>query len=86
MAAKLAVGATRDRDCLPHPGAPAVLSRHRTLLAVMTATEGDVPPHWAVTFQVQDADATAARALELGGSLLMPPTDAPGFRREPARR
>lgn len=50
------------------------------VVAVMTATEGDIPPHWAVNFQVEDADATAARALELGGSLLMAPTDAPGFR------
>ena len=36
----------------------------------------DVPPHWSVTFAVDDADATAARAEELGGALLAPPMDA----------
>jgi predicted enzyme related to lactoylglutathione lyase len=39
-----------------------------------------VPPHWAVNVQVSDADAVSRRVVELGGSLLMPPTDAPGFR------
>ena len=36
----------------------------------------DVPPHWSVTFAVDDADATAARAEELGGTLVAPPMDA----------
>jgi predicted enzyme related to lactoylglutathione lyase len=36
----------------------------------------DVPPHWSVTFAVDDADATAARAQELGGTLMAPPMDA----------
>jgi uncharacterized protein len=36
----------------------------------------DVPPHWSVTFAVDDADATAARATELGGALLAGPLDA----------
>jgi uncharacterized protein len=36
----------------------------------------DVPPHWSVTFAVDDADATAARAEELGGALVAPPMDA----------
>ena len=39
-----------------------------------------VPPHWAVNVKVSDVDDLAARAVELGGSMLMPPTDAPGFR------
>lgn len=39
-----------------------------------------VPPHWAVNVQVADADRLAARVIELGGSMLMPPTDAPGYR------
>jgi len=39
-----------------------------------------VPPHWAVNVQVSDTDALAARVVKLGGSMLMPPTDAPGFR------
>jgi uncharacterized protein len=36
----------------------------------------DVPPHWSVTFAVDDTDATASRAEELGGTLMAPPMDA----------
>jgi predicted enzyme related to lactoylglutathione lyase len=36
----------------------------------------DVPSHWSVTFAVDDADGTAARAEELGGTLVVPPMDA----------
>jgi predicted enzyme related to lactoylglutathione lyase len=36
----------------------------------------DVPPHWSVTFTVDDTDATAARAAELGGRVAVPPFDA----------
>jgi predicted enzyme related to lactoylglutathione lyase len=36
-----------------------------------------VPSHWSIYFQVTDADATAARAVELGGSVEMPPEDSP---------
>jgi uncharacterized protein len=40
----------------------------------------DTPAHWDVTFGVADADATAARAAELGGTVLVPPFDAPWIR------
>jgi predicted enzyme related to lactoylglutathione lyase len=40
----------------------------------------DTPPHWSVTFAVEDADATAARATELGGTLAVSPLDAPWVR------
>jgi predicted enzyme related to lactoylglutathione lyase len=40
----------------------------------------DVPAHWSVTFGVDDADATAAKSEELGGKVLVPPTDAPWVR------
>jgi predicted enzyme related to lactoylglutathione lyase len=47
---------------------------------VMDATgflpEG-TPGSWSVYFQVTDADATAARALELGGRVENPPHDTP---------
>jgi uncharacterized protein len=36
----------------------------------------DVPPHWSVTFLVDDADASAARAERLGGTIVVPPMDA----------
>jgi predicted enzyme related to lactoylglutathione lyase len=40
----------------------------------------DVEPHWGVTFAVDDADAVAARAAELGGTVVVPPFDAPWVR------
>jgi uncharacterized protein len=40
----------------------------------------DTPPHWSVTFSVADTDATAARANELGGKVIVPPFDAPWSR------
>ena len=35
------------------------------------------PSHWHVYFAVADADATAAKAAELGGTVLVPPFDIP---------
>jgi hypothetical protein len=40
----------------------------------------DTPPHWSVTFAVDDADAIAERAAELGGKVIAPPFDAPWVR------
>ncbi len=40
----------------------------------------DTPPHWTVTFAVDDADAAAAKAAELGGRVIVPPFDAPWSR------
>jgi len=39
------------------------------------------PPHWGVYVTVDDVDATAARAEELGGKIHMPPTDIPNVGR-----
>ena len=36
-----------------------------------------IPPHWRVYFAVADCDAAAARAAELGGSVLRQPEDMP---------
>ena len=35
------------------------------------------PNHWHVYFGTDDADATAAKAAELGGSVIVPPFDTP---------
>jgi predicted enzyme related to lactoylglutathione lyase len=40
----------------------------------------DTPAHWSVSFAVDDADATAAKAAELGGKVIVPPFDAPWVR------
>jgi uncharacterized protein len=37
----------------------------------------ETPAHWSVTFATADADATAAKATELGGKVIVPPFDAP---------
>jgi uncharacterized protein len=42
--------------------------------------EPDTPPHWSVTFGVDDADATAAKATELGGKVIAGPLDVPWSR------
>lgn len=41
---------------------------------------GDAPAQWQVTFSVDDADACAARAADLGGRVLKGPFDAPWVR------
>jgi uncharacterized protein len=40
----------------------------------------DTPAHWSVTFGVDDADASAAKAAELGGKVVVAPFDAPWVR------
>ena len=47
--------------------------------ALNPIADGDsaTPAHWSVTFAVDDADATAAKAKELGGEVVAGPIDAP---------
>ena len=57
----------------------------RDVVGVMTAIEEGrdrptVPPHWNVNLKVDDTDVVTAHAAELGGSVLMAPTDALGMR------
>jgi predicted enzyme related to lactoylglutathione lyase len=39
--------------------------------------DADTPAHWSVTFSTDDANATAEKAVKLGGAVVVPPTDAP---------
>jgi predicted enzyme related to lactoylglutathione lyase len=41
------------------------------------APQEDPTPRWSVSFWVPDADQAAARAQELGGTVLLPPMDIP---------
>jgi hypothetical protein len=53
------------------------------VVATLNPIADDQPeasPHWSVTFAVDDADATARRAAELGGRVEVPPFDAPWVR------
>jgi uncharacterized protein len=45
--------------------------------AVAADVPDDVPSRWLVYFGVDDTDATLARAIELGGSVLEPAVDTP---------
>jgi len=40
----------------------------------------DTPAHWGAIFATDDADATAAKATELDGTVIVPPFDAPWVR------
>jgi uncharacterized protein len=55
----------------------------RDLVATMAPMSSEqfpeeVPPHWSVDFWVDDVDATAAKATELGGRVVAAPYDIPG--------
>jgi hypothetical protein len=64
------------RERMAQMGAP---ERFEDVVAGITPA-GDQPAHWGVTFAVDDADAIAARAAELGGQVLVAPLDAPWVR------
>lgn len=63
-------------------GAPEGFEDAVALLVPMTGQQpsADVPPHWDITFAVENADATADRAEQLGATVLVPPMDAPWVR------
>src|SRR5436305_4849996 len=50
------------------------------VLSDMTGLPDDAPPHWGVDFWIVDVDAAAAKTTELGGTVMNPPTETPGFR------
>lgn len=52
----------------------------RDIVAVAAPPDPRTPPHWNVNFRVDDADAIATHATELGGGVMMPPADGGGLR------
>jgi predicted enzyme related to lactoylglutathione lyase len=57
----------------------------RDVVGGMTPIGGDSGPittysHWSVDFWVHEADATAEHTARLGGTVIVPPHDTPGFR------
>jgi len=50
------------------------------VVASIESPQPGVPPHWNVTFTVDDADKIAQRATELGGQVLVAPFNAPWVR------
>jgi hypothetical protein len=61
-------------------GAPAGFEDVVAAINPIAEDQPDVPAHWSVTFAVDDADGTAAKAAELGGKVIVAPFDAPWVR------
>jgi predicted enzyme related to lactoylglutathione lyase len=68
------------RKTIAEVGGPAGFEDVVASINPIPDDQPDTPPHWSVTFAVDDPDATAARAEELGGKVLAPPFDAPWSR------
>ena len=61
-------------------GAPAGFEDVVATINPIPDDQPDTPAHWSVTFAVDDADAAASKAAELGGRVIAPPLDAPWVR------
>jgi uncharacterized protein len=64
------------RENMERMGAP---TRFEEVVASLTPSPGE-PARWGVTFGANDVDTLAARAVELGGSVVVGPFDAPWSR------
>jgi predicted enzyme related to lactoylglutathione lyase len=70
----------RDRPSLRQEMAEMGVSGFEDVVASLNVIGADQPPHWSVTFAVDDADTVAERTSQLGGKVLVPPFDAPWVR------
>jgi predicted enzyme related to lactoylglutathione lyase len=68
------------RERMAEVGAPEGFADVVAAMNPIADDQPDTPAHWSVTFAVDDADAIAARAAELGGQVVVPPFDAPWVR------
>jgi predicted enzyme related to lactoylglutathione lyase len=68
------------RKQVSEAGGPAGFEDVVAALTPIGDDQPDTPPHWSVTFGTDDADATAEKAAELGGRVMVPPFDAPWVR------
>jgi len=68
------------RENMAAMGAPAGFETVVAAIAPIDPGDTDTPAHWGITFAVDDADATAARAKELGGKVVSEPRDMPWVR------
>ena len=68
------------REAMAEGGAPDGFLDVVAMLNPIGEDDADTPAHWSVTFGVDDADAAAERAAELGGKVIAPPFDAPWVR------
>ncbi len=62
-----------------------VIHKEGTLIGGMMLKEGNVPddvlPCWDPYITVEDVEASAKKVEELGGEVILPPTDLPNFGR-----
>jgi uncharacterized protein len=68
------------RKQMAEAGAPAGFEDVVASITPIPDDQPDVAARWDVTFAVDDADATAATATQLGGKVIVPPFDAPWVR------
>src|SRR3954453_12565039 len=68
------------RKSMVEMGAPEGFADVVAAIQRIPDDQGDTPAHWSVTFAVDDADAGAAKAEELGGRVIAPPMNAPWVR------
>lgn len=68
------------REQMEQMGAPDGFIDVVAALEPIADEDADTPAHWSVTFGVDDADATAAKASQLGGTVDAAPFDAPWTR------
>jgi predicted enzyme related to lactoylglutathione lyase len=68
------------RERVAELGGPAGFEDVVASINPIADDQADMPAHWSVTFAVADADATARKAAELGGTVLAAPFDAPWVR------
>lgn len=68
------------RENMAQMGAPERFEDVVASLNEISDDEPDIRAQWGVTFGVDDADAIAARAAELGGQVIVDPFDAPWVR------
>jgi predicted enzyme related to lactoylglutathione lyase len=76
--------ASKDPDLYERQGAIGAPPGFEDAVAWLVPVKNEDPDptqaHWSVTFAVDDADAIADRAGDLGGTVLVPPMDAPWVR------
>jgi uncharacterized protein len=68
------------RKLIADSGAPVEFADVVASMNPISDDQPDTPPHWAVIFATDDAQATAAKATELGANVIAPPFDAPWVR------
>jgi predicted enzyme related to lactoylglutathione lyase len=65
------------REQMSEAGAPEGFEDVVAAIIPIADDQPDTPAHWSVTFATADTDATAEKAAALGGTVIVPPFDAP---------